>query len=111
MTATATRLWAPTPQQVAKANLTAFAAKIGARHGVDVSTYDALWRWSIDGGFLGFRVRVTHAWRSVLRRGCPAPRSRISLSQNRSSAIGSAARSGRGIAARDRVRRLLGAKP
>ena len=48
MTATATRLWTPTPQQVARANLTAFAAKIGARHGVDVTTYDALWRWSID---------------------------------------------------------------
>ncbi len=48
MTAAATRLWTPAPQQVAQANLTAFAAKIGARHGVDVTTYDALWRWSID---------------------------------------------------------------
>ncbi len=48
MTATATRLWSPTPDRVAKANLTAFAARLGARHGVDLSTYDALWRWSID---------------------------------------------------------------
>jgi acetoacetyl-CoA synthetase len=48
MTATATMLWNPTPQRVAEANLTAFAAKIGARHGVDITTYDALWRWSID---------------------------------------------------------------
>jgi len=48
MTVTATRLWSPTPQRIAEANLTAFAAKIGARHHVDVTTYDALWRWSID---------------------------------------------------------------
>jgi len=48
MTATATRLWTPTPERISKANLTAFAARVGARHGVDVSTYDALWRWSID---------------------------------------------------------------
>jgi acetoacetyl-CoA synthetase len=27
--------------------LTAFAAKVGARHGVDLTAYDALWRWSI----------------------------------------------------------------
>ncbi len=34
--------------RVASANLTAFSAKVGARHGVDVGTYDALWQWSID---------------------------------------------------------------
>ena len=48
MSAAATRLWNPTPERIGEANLTAFAAKIGARHGVDVTTYDALWRWSID---------------------------------------------------------------
>jgi acetoacetyl-CoA synthetase len=48
MPSTATMLWKPTPQRVAEANLTAFAARVGARHGVDVTTYDALWRWSID---------------------------------------------------------------
>jgi acetoacetyl-CoA synthetase len=41
MTATATKLWSPTPERVANANLTAFAARLGARHGVDLSTYDA----------------------------------------------------------------------
>ncbi len=48
MTATATKLWNPTPERIGEANLTAFAAKVGARHGIDVTTYDALWRWSID---------------------------------------------------------------
>ncbi|MEO8753219.1 MAG: AMP-binding protein, partial [Casimicrobiaceae bacterium] len=43
-----TRLWEPTAQRVAQANLTAFAAAIGAQHGVDVGTYARLWRWSID---------------------------------------------------------------
>ncbi len=44
---TAGPLWNPTPQRIAAANLTAFAAKVGARHGVDVAAYDALWRWSV----------------------------------------------------------------
>jgi len=48
MPATSTMLWKPAPQVVAEANMTAFAARVGARHGVDVTTYDALWRWSID---------------------------------------------------------------
>ena len=48
MTATATRLWNPTAERIAEANLTAFAAKVAVRHGIDITTYDALWRWSID---------------------------------------------------------------
>jgi len=48
MPAASTMLWKPSPQRVAAANMTAFAARVGARHGVDVATYDALWRWSID---------------------------------------------------------------
>jgi len=48
MTGTATKLWTPSRERVAKANLTAFAARVGAKHGVDVTTYDALWRWSVD---------------------------------------------------------------
>ena len=48
MPAASTMLWKPAPQVVAEANMTAFAARVGARHGVDVTTYDALWRWSID---------------------------------------------------------------
>ena len=44
----ASRLWSPSPERVAAAHLTTFAARIGARYGVDIATYDALWRWSID---------------------------------------------------------------
>ena len=43
-----TKLWEPSPQRVAQANLTAFAAAIAAKHGVDVGTYKKLWQWSID---------------------------------------------------------------
>ncbi len=41
-------LWQPTPERVAQAKLTAFAVEVGAKHGVDVGTYDRLWRWSIE---------------------------------------------------------------
>ncbi|HQR09697.1 MAG TPA: acetoacetate--CoA ligase [Casimicrobiaceae bacterium] len=48
MPASATPLWSPSADRVAAANLTAFAARLGARHGVELSSYDTLWRWSID---------------------------------------------------------------
>jgi acetoacetyl-CoA synthetase len=41
-------LWEPSPQRIAEANLTAFASRISAKHGVDVAAYGALWRWTLD---------------------------------------------------------------
>ena len=41
-------LWTPSPERIAQANLTAFSAAVADRHGVDVSTYERLWRWSVD---------------------------------------------------------------
>ena len=41
-------LWTPSPARVANANITRFATEIAQRHGVDVSTYERLWRWSVD---------------------------------------------------------------
>ena len=41
-------LWQPTPERIADANLTRFAALVRARHGVDARDYAALHRWSID---------------------------------------------------------------
>ncbi len=41
-------LWQPDAGRLAQASLTAFAIAVGAKHGVDVSSYDRLWRWSID---------------------------------------------------------------
>jgi acetoacetyl-CoA synthetase len=43
-----TKLWEPSPQRIAQAHLTAFAAAIAAKHDVDVGTYKKLWQWSID---------------------------------------------------------------
>jgi acetoacetyl-CoA synthetase len=48
MPASAKMVWKPAPERVAAANMTAFASRVGARYGVDVTTYEALWRWSID---------------------------------------------------------------
>ncbi len=41
-------LWTPSPERVAGANLTAFRAAAGARWGVDLPDYAALWRWSVE---------------------------------------------------------------
>ena len=41
-------LWRPSPERIAAANMTAFAAEIGKRHGVKLAGYPALWRWSVD---------------------------------------------------------------
>jgi len=48
MTTTHTKLWEPTPERIAQANITAFAALIEAKHHVDVDTYARLWQWSVD---------------------------------------------------------------
>jgi acetoacetyl-CoA synthetase len=41
-------LWRPSPERIAQANLTAFAARAAAKHGVQLPDYAALWRWSVD---------------------------------------------------------------
>ncbi len=42
-----TKLWEPSAERIARANLTAFAAQITAKHSVSLADYAALWRWSI----------------------------------------------------------------
>ena len=41
-------LWQPSPDRVADANLTSFAARVSAKHGVVLPDYTALFRWSTD---------------------------------------------------------------
>ena len=41
-------LWQPSPERIAGANVTRFAALVRERHGVDTGDYAALHRWSID---------------------------------------------------------------
>jgi len=41
-------LWSPSPERIAAANITRFAAGIAQRHRADVGTYARLWRWSVD---------------------------------------------------------------
>jgi acetoacetyl-CoA synthetase len=45
---TISKLWEPSAERIAQANITAFAAMIAAKHGVEVDTYAKLWRWSVD---------------------------------------------------------------
>jgi len=42
------KLWEPSPERIARANVTAFAKKIAAKYDVDVADYGKLWRWSVD---------------------------------------------------------------
>ncbi len=41
-------LWQPSPQRIAGANLTRFAALVRERHGLDAAGYAALHRWSVE---------------------------------------------------------------
>ncbi|HZQ60697.1 MAG TPA: acetoacetate--CoA ligase [Casimicrobiaceae bacterium] len=41
-------LWQPTPERVARANITAFTQRIAAATGRDFAEYAALWQWSIE---------------------------------------------------------------
>ena len=41
-------LWQPSAERVARANLTAFAARVGAKHRVTLPDYTALYRWSVE---------------------------------------------------------------
>ena len=41
-------LWRPTPERVARARITAFARRIESLHGVTLTDYQALHRWSVD---------------------------------------------------------------
>jgi acetoacetyl-CoA synthetase len=41
-------LWSPSPESVAKANITAFMKLVNSRHGLELGDYAGLYRWSID---------------------------------------------------------------
>src|SRR5690606_37727851 len=41
-------LWQPSPDRIAKANITAFRTDVERRHGLSLPDYQALWRWSVD---------------------------------------------------------------
>jgi acetoacetyl-CoA synthetase len=41
-------LWTPGAERVERANVTALGRRLGARHGIDLTSYHSLWQWSID---------------------------------------------------------------
>jgi acetoacetyl-CoA synthetase len=41
-------MWQPSAERIAQANLTAFAARIAATHGVALPDYSALYRWTVE---------------------------------------------------------------
>lgn len=55
--ADATPFWSPDPAQVADADITRFTAFVAERHGLDLTTYDALHAWSV--------AELSAFWRAV----------------------------------------------
>jgi acetoacetyl-CoA synthetase len=45
---TTAKLWEPSRERIAQANITAFSRRIEERHGVGLPDYASLWRWSLD---------------------------------------------------------------
>ncbi|HSN46761.1 MAG TPA: acetoacetate--CoA ligase [Casimicrobiaceae bacterium] len=45
---TTAKLWQPSPERIARARLTEFAARLAAAHGAAFPDYAALWRWTVD---------------------------------------------------------------
>ncbi len=48
MTDAVTKLWEPSPERAAAAQITAFMQKVNAESGAGASDYDSLWQWSVD---------------------------------------------------------------
>ncbi|MDF1793886.1 MAG: acetoacetate--CoA ligase [Thalassobaculaceae bacterium] len=48
MTDAVTKLWEPSPERAAAAQITAFMAKVNAESGAGAGDYDSLWQWSVD---------------------------------------------------------------
>ncbi|WP_281684993.1 AMP-binding protein, partial [Thalassobaculum salexigens] len=48
MTDAVTKLWEPSPDRAAAAQITAFMEKVNADSGAGASDYDSLWQWSVD---------------------------------------------------------------
>lgn len=48
MTDAVTKLWEPSPERAAAAQITAFMNKVNAESGAGADDYDSLWRWSVD---------------------------------------------------------------
>jgi len=42
------KLWEPSAERVAQANVTAFARHVAGKHGLAFDEYASLWRWSVD---------------------------------------------------------------
>jgi len=64
-------LWTPSPQDVARANLTAFTDRLDRERGLRFSDYDALWRWSVE-DLAGFWQAGGTPLTSCRRRRTPA---------------------------------------
>jgi len=88
------KLWEPSAERIARANVTAFAVDVARRHGVDVGDYAKLWRWSVDrkedfwramwdyGGVIGTRGERVLADGDRMPGAAWFPDARLNFAQN-----------------------------
>ena len=94
MTDAVTKLWEPSPERAAAAQITAFMQKVNAESGAGASDYDSLWQWSVDdpeafwtalwdfGGVIGDKGDVTLSDPTAMPGAKFFPNGKVNFAEN-----------------------------
>lgn len=94
MTDAVTKLWEPSSERAAAAQITAFMETVNAAHGAGASDYDSLWQWSVDnpeafwtalwdfGGVIGDKGSVTLSDPTAMPGAQFFPEGRLNFAEN-----------------------------
>ena len=94
MTDAVTKLWEPSPERAAAAQITAFMEKVNAESAAGAGDYDSLWQWSVDNpdvfwsalwdfsGVIGEKGSVTLADRTAMPGARFFPEGKVNFAEN-----------------------------
>ncbi|WP_420562753.1 acetoacetate--CoA ligase [Thalassobaculum sp.] len=94
MTDAVTKLWEPSPERAAAAQITAFMNTVNAERGAKASDYDSLWQWSVDnpeafwtalwdfGGVIGEKGGVTLSDPTAMPGAKFFPQGKVNFAEN-----------------------------
>lgn len=94
MTDAVTKLWEPSPERAAAAQITAFMNTVNAERGAKASDYDSLWQWSVDnpeafwtalwdfGGVIGEKGGVTLSDPTAMPGAKFFPEGKVNFAEN-----------------------------
>jgi acetoacetyl-CoA synthetase len=94
MTDAVTKLWEPSPERAAAAQITAFMNTVNAERGAKASDYDSLWQWSVDnpeafwtalwdfGGVIGEKGDVTLSDPTAMPGAKFFPQGKVNFAEN-----------------------------